>query len=110
MRDFGVGSDAGVGRFIALALVVTAGLAACGDDPDPALPMHAAVEIVTTGCGTVDGRGDGLVVAPGRVLTAAHVVAGAEHVQVRTVSGTTTAHVTAFDPLAGGDRRDRSRA
>ena len=77
----------------------TAGLAACGDDPDPALPMHAAVEIVTTGCGTVDGRGDGLVVAPGRVLTAAHVVAGAEHVQVRTVSGTTTAEVTVFDPF-----------
>ncbi|HWM23008.1 MAG TPA: trypsin-like peptidase domain-containing protein [Ilumatobacteraceae bacterium] len=95
MRDHVIGSVAGV---MPLALIATIGLAACGDDPDPALPTQAAVEVVTTGCGPIAGRGDGLVVAPGRVLTAAHVVAGSDHVQVSTLSGTTSAEVTVFDP------------
>jgi S1-C subfamily serine protease len=99
MRDQAFRSGAGIARLIPLAFVAAAGLAACGDDPDPALPLQAAVEVVTSGCGPVEGRGDGLVVAPGRVLTAAHVVAGSDHVQVSTSSGTTTAEVTVFDPF-----------
>ena len=95
MRDRVIRS---IARAVTLALIVTSGLAACGDDPDPALPTQAAVEVTTTGCGPIAGRGDGLVVAPGRVLTAAHVVAGSDHVQVTTSSATTSAVVTVFDP------------
>jgi S1-C subfamily serine protease len=83
---------------VATAVVVVSGLTACGDDPDPPRVVEAAVEVVATGCGAIDVRGDGLVVAPGRVLTAAHVVAGSDHVQVSTPSGTTSAIVTAIDP------------
>jgi S1-C subfamily serine protease len=99
MRDLALRARAGIAHFIPLAVVAAAVLAACGDDPDPALPAQASVEIAATGCGAVDGRGSGLVVAPGRVLTAAHVVAGSNHVQVTTSSGTTTAVVTMFDPF-----------
>jgi len=85
-------------RVIPLALIGATGVVvSCGDDPDPALPADAAVEVVASGCGPIDEQGDGLVVAPGRVLTAAHVVAGSDRVQVSTRLGTTTAVVTVFD-------------
>ncbi|MGH9133476.1 MAG: trypsin-like peptidase domain-containing protein, partial [Ilumatobacteraceae bacterium] len=80
-----------------LLAIVAVPVAACGDDPDPPRAAEAAVEVVATGCGPIDVRGVGLVVAPGRVLTVAHVVAGSDHVQVSTSTGTTSAVVTAFD-------------
>jgi S1-C subfamily serine protease len=102
MRDDAVSTAARVSRAIPLALFAASGVAACGDDPDPPLPADAAVEVIPVGCGprdgSGDGRGDGLVVAPGRVLTVAHVVAGSDRVDVSTPSGTTTAVVTVFDP------------
>ena len=85
-------------RSISIALVATSGLVACGDDPDPPRAAAAAVEVVATGCGLIEGRGDGLVIAPGRVLTVAHVVAGSDQVEVSNQFGTTTAVVTVFDP------------
>jgi S1-C subfamily serine protease len=88
---------AGAARLVFITLV-TGSVMACGDDPDPPRATAAAVEVVATGCGLIEGRGDGLVIAPGRVLTAAHVVAGSGRVEVRNPSGTTTAVVTVFDP------------
>ncbi|MDQ1721650.1 MAG: hypothetical protein QOI26_1384 [Pseudonocardiales bacterium] len=43
-------------------------------------------------------EGSSVVYAPERVLTNAHVVAGASQVQVETGSGRLTAHVVVFDP------------
>jgi hypothetical protein len=100
MRDAAVSAASRAARVIPLALFAASCMAACGDDPDPPLPADAAVEVIPAGCPRDggDGRGDGLVVVPGRVLTVAHVVAGADRVDVRTRSGTTSAVVTMFDP------------
>jgi S1-C subfamily serine protease len=99
MRDHPARAFARFARVVSLALISASGaVISCGDDPDPPLAADAAVEVVAIGCGPVDGRGDGLVVAPGRVLTVAHVVAGSDRVQVSTRLGTTTAVVTVFDP------------
>jgi S1-C subfamily serine protease len=83
---------------ISAAVLLASGIVACGDDPDPPPATAAAVAVVATGCGLIERRGDGLVVAPGRVLTVAHVVAGSDRVEVSTPFGTTTAVVTVFDP------------
>jgi S1-C subfamily serine protease len=74
-------------------------LSACGTTTRRAVePLDAAVEIVADGCPDVDVFGQGLVVAPGRVLTAAHVVAGATDISVRHNGERVTGVVTAFDP------------
>jgi S1-C subfamily serine protease len=99
MRDHAARAVARVARVVPLAVLGAMGVAACGDDPDPPLPTEAAVEVVASGCGPIDVSGDGLVVAPGRVLTVAHIVAGSDHVQVSTPFGTTTAVVTELDPV-----------
>ena len=98
MRDRATRTTALVARSIPIALVATSGVVACGDDPDSPRAAAAAVEVVATGCGLIEGRGDGLVIAPGRVLTVAHVVAGSDRVEVSYQFGTTTAVVTVFDP------------
>ena len=72
--------------------------AGCGDDPDPPRARDAAVEVVATGCRELAIRGGGLAVAPGRVLTAAHVVAGADSITVTGHGATFEADVVALDP------------
>jgi S1-C subfamily serine protease len=75
--------------------------------PDPNVPAAVASAQQSTvtvlaskpACG-VDSEGSGWVVAPGRVVTNAHVVAGASSVVVRESGGTTVDRATlvAFDP------------
>jgi S1-C subfamily serine protease len=62
--------------------------------------MASAVQIVADGCVSVDIHGAGLVVAPGRIATVAHVVAGATSVTVRNGRGQLVeATVAYFDPV-----------
>jgi S1-C subfamily serine protease len=86
-------------RGVAVLSVVLSSTA-CGAPPGPpvATPREATVAITADGCPDVDAHGVGLVVAPGRVLTVAHVVAGATAVTVRSGTGDATAQVVAFDP------------
>jgi Trypsin-like peptidase domain len=66
----------------------------------PTVPISdAAVQIVANGCTSVETHGAGLIVAPGRIATVAHVVAGATTVEVRGVHGTADATVVYFDPI-----------
>ncbi|MEM7271945.1 MAG: trypsin-like peptidase domain-containing protein [Actinomycetota bacterium] len=54
------------------------------DSPDPRDAGRRAVVVATTGCGSAPGgEGSGVALAPTRILTAAHVVAGATEVTVR---------------------------
>ena len=83
------------------AIAVTASgiiVAGCDDDPDPPRVRSSAVEVVATGCRALAIRGEGLAVAPGRVLTVAHVVAGADSVTITGDAGTFDADVVALDP------------
>lgn len=57
----------------------------------------ATVQVQALGCGGVS-TGSGVVVQPGFVVTNAHVIAGAETVDVRDASGTHDASVVGFDP------------
>jgi S1-C subfamily serine protease len=59
----------------------------------------AAVQVVADGCSNVEVHGAGLMVAPGKIATVAHVVAGAEDIEVRGVHGTGQATVVYFDPV-----------
>jgi S1-C subfamily serine protease len=59
----------------------------------------AAVQVVANGCTHVETHGAGLMVAPGRIATVAHVVAGAKTVEVRGVLGAADATVVYFDPI-----------
>lgn len=63
-------------------------------------PLEATVAIRVTACRPVVERGVGLMVSPGRVLTAAHVVAGATSIRVLVPGGLAVeAEVVAFDPV-----------
>ena len=70
-----------------------AAAAGCAADP-PA----GVVGLTVTGCSTGEAHGSGIVVAPGLVLTAAHVVKGADEIDVTNGGHSTTASVIAFDP------------
>jgi S1-C subfamily serine protease len=80
--------------------------AACGSTA-PAAPTStaagniadSAVQIVANGCKSVEVHGAGLMVAEGRIATVAHVVAGAERIEVRGTHGTADATVVFFDPV-----------
>jgi S1-C subfamily serine protease len=82
----------------AIAVAMCALASACGTTSRTVNAVDAAVEIVADGCPEVDIFGQGLVVAPGRVLTAAHVVAGATEISIRHNGKRVTGVVTAFDP------------
>src|SRR5688572_6058626 len=76
------------------AIVVVATTAAgCAADPP-----SGVVGLTVTGCATGAAHGSGIVVAPGLVLTAAHVVKGADEIDVTNGTRSTTASVVAFDP------------
>ncbi|HEY3484960.1 MAG TPA: S1C family serine protease [Ilumatobacteraceae bacterium] len=86
-------------RFALATIALTTALSsACGDDPDPPRARHAAFEVVATGCRELAISGEGLAVAPDRIVTVAHVVAGAESISVSGDAGTFDAHVVALDP------------
>jgi S1-C subfamily serine protease len=88
------------GRWLRTAVVVAMPLMACSDDRvvPPGPISDSAVEIVATGCPGVIHYGTGLVVAPGLVLTAAHVVAGATSVEATGHGGSGVGELVAFDP------------
>jgi hypothetical protein len=61
--------------------------------------VSAAVQIVVEGCANVDIHGTGLAVAPARIATVAHVVAGATAITVRNEHGQAGASVVYFDAV-----------
>ena len=75
------------------AIVVVAAAAGCAADPP-----SGVVGLTVTGCATGAAHGSGIVVAPGLVLTAAHVVKGAHEIAVTNGARSATASVVAFDP------------
>lgn len=85
-------------RFAALvvALVFVALLSACGSSGVD--PNDRAVAVATTACGDASKTvGSGVVVGPGRVLTAAHVVVGATAVGVDTGIDMVPADIAVLD-------------
>jgi S1-C subfamily serine protease len=75
------------------AIVIVATATGCAADPP-----SGVVGLTVTGCSTGAAHGSGIVVAPGLVLTAAHVVKGADAIDVTNGARSTTASVVAFDP------------
>ena len=79
-------------RHVWLAVAAVA-LPGCGADlPD------GVVGLTHVGCPPETSNGSGITVEPGLVLTAAHVLKGADEVAVTNGRRTTTATVVAFDP------------
>jgi hypothetical protein len=87
--------------FVMLAIAVTTqACAGAGPADVRADVLAAAVSLRVSACRTLDERGTGLLVAPGKVLTSAHVVAGATSIMVIGAGATTLdADVIAFDPV-----------
>lgn len=77
--------------------------ASCGGDGSTsaaqARPGDAAVQVAAFGCSRAEIHGAGLMVADGRIATVAHVVAGADRIEVRGLHGTGQATVVYFDPV-----------
>jgi len=89
------------GRPLATAVLLLTGAVATG--PEPSVRGDAgqsAVQVVADGCPDIDAYGSGTMVAPGRVLTSAHVLAGSTAVTVRRGEVSVAATVVAFDPIA----------
>ncbi|MDJ0771497.1 MAG: trypsin-like peptidase domain-containing protein [Ilumatobacter sp.] len=82
-------------RAITIGAVVGVAVLLSGCAPDP---PSAVVGIVVDACDPGEEVGSGAVVAPGLVLTSAHVVAGATDIQVRRNGGTVAATIVGFDP------------
>lgn len=109
MRVGAVTSSTRIGVVALLALAVVgcsgAGRASRETEPQPDIDdaaIASAVDIRAIGCQTAPTRGAGAVVEGGFVLTAAHVVAGADSITVRAASpqdaDAIIAHVVALDP------------
>lgn len=95
-----------VDRLVLATLLTTllgaGGLAACGDAGEPSgtdgADIAAAVQVQANGCGSTTIVGAGSFVAEQKVLTVAHVVAGADRVQVMLADGRQVdAEVVAID-------------
>lgn len=80
-------------------LVATACGSSAPPTAQPADIADAAVQIVANGCRPVEVHGAGLMVAPGRIATVAHVVAGATKISIRGAHGAGPATVVYFDPV-----------
>ena len=89
------GAHAVIRVVLASALILLAG---CADDTDRALAPDVAVVVEVSGCRNLLEYGGGSFIAPGQVLTSAHVVAGASEIVVWNADGRWPAHVVAFDP------------
>ncbi len=92
--------------------IVVGGLLAmsCGGETSPSASTttaaatavtltDASVQVIANGCSSIEVHGAGMMVAPGRIATVAHVVAGAKSVEVRGVHGTADATIVYFDPI-----------
>jgi S1-C subfamily serine protease len=66
---------------------------ACGVDP-----LSASVGIEADGCDLTDSHGNGLIVAPGLVLTSAHVLKGSTVITVSNGDLEASGTIVAFDP------------
>src|SRR4051794_13413221 len=86
---------AGVRPARVVASLVVAVLLASGCAADP---PSAIVGLTVGGCPPGQAHGTGSVIAPGLVLTAAHVVRGADDITVINSEHTGSARVVAFDP------------
>ena len=80
---------------VALCLLAVSG---CADDVDRALTTETAVVVEVSGCRNLLEYGGGSFIAPDRVLTSAHVVAGAKGIEVWNGDARWSAEVAAFDP------------
>lgn len=87
---------------VVVACALVGVLVSCATDlPDGELAADPAVIAVEGVACAREITGVGVVVAPGLVVTNAHVVAGAEDLRTRTAGGYEAAvQVVAFDPLA----------
>jgi len=65
----------------------------------PTSADDAAVEIIADGCPNIVQHGVGLLIEPGRILTAAHVVAGSTMISVRQGATVIVGALLAFDPV-----------
>jgi hypothetical protein len=63
----------------------------------PVALQQSVAEVLAEGCPVASNRGLGLMVAPGRVLTSAHVVAGSPKISVTIEGRRSLAIVVAFD-------------
>jgi S1-C subfamily serine protease len=82
---------------VSLALALGGGCGSGGSRP--ADGRAAAVQVTADGCPDIDTHGGGTMVAAGRVLTAAHVVAGATSVTVTRAARSSPAMVVVLDPI-----------
>jgi S1-C subfamily serine protease len=80
-----------------MCLVATTLASGCSNPPRSI--ADSAVQIVANGCKSTEVHGAGLMVANGRIATVAHVVAGAQRIEVRGPHGTSDATVVFFDPV-----------
>lgn len=76
-----------------VACVSAATLVGCGADPP-----SGVVGLAVTGCPPDTAHGTGVVVAPGLVLTSAHVLKGADEIMVSNGRRSTLGEIVAFDP------------
>jgi S1-C subfamily serine protease len=81
---------AGLVLLVLSLLVIGSG---CADDPP-----SAVVGLSVAGCPPGEAHGTGTIVAPGLVLTSAHVVKGADEIRVTNGDWSTTGTIAAFDP------------
>lgn len=77
-----------VGRAVGLLLVVVLGGGACGADASDVDPAARTAALATTACGDASATsGSAVLVGDGRLLTAAHLVIGADAVTVELPDG-----------------------
>jgi S1-C subfamily serine protease len=92
-----------VGRWAGASLAALIVVASCGDGRDDLLRTdavgEAAIDVITEGCGPRVGIGAGSMIDDRLAVTAAHVVAGADAIEVEDTKGQrATADVVSFDP------------
>jgi Trypsin-like peptidase domain len=81
-----------LGAALAMTMVLSSSASA-----SPVTLRQSVAEVLAEGCPIAFNRGLGLVVAPGRVLTSAHVVAGSPKVSITIDGRRSLATVVAFD-------------
>ena len=82
----------------AVALVVALATPACSEPGATAGATSAGVGLTHTGCPPETSHGSGIEIETGLVLTAAHVLKGADEIVVSNAGTATTGTIIAFDP------------
>jgi Trypsin-like peptidase domain len=83
-------------QLLAATLAMTVVLASSAN-ASPVTLRQSVAEVLAEGCPVASSRGLGLVVAPGHVLTSAHVVAGSPKISITIDGRRSIATVVAFD-------------